>query len=249
MTPWVTRLLIANIGMFVLQAAFEPVLTNTLMFVPAYILARPWTIVTYMFLHGGIGHIFFNMLALYFFGPRVESRIGSRRFFTLYMWSGIAGALLSFLFAPFSAIIGASGATFGVMLAFAFFWPGERLMIWGIVPVEARVLVLITTLISIFGGFTGSSGGIAHYAHLGGFAGAWLYLKWLEHRSPMRQFRSKAAPRITQDALANWGQIEPSLVHEANRGELVRVLDKAKTAGLGSLTPQERAFLASFIRT
>jgi rhomboid family protein len=248
MTPWVFRLIVANAIMFMLQVALDPVFTNSLQFVPAYILARPWTIITYMFLHGGPFHIGFNMLMLYIFGVRVEHRIGSNRFLTLFLWSGITGALLSFVFNRNVAIIGASGATFGVMLAFAHFWPGERLLVMGVAPIEARVLVIITTAASIFLGFSGG-GRTAHFAHLGGFAGAWLYLKWLDRRSGTRQFRTKTAPRITQDALANWNQIEPGTVHEANRGELVRVLDKARTSGLSSLTPQERAFLASFIRT
>src|SRR5262245_843452 len=137
MTPWVTRLLIANIAVFVLQLA-QPWVTDAFMFVPAHVVGRPWTIITYMFLHdpSGFGHIFFNMLALYFFGPRVESRIGSSRFIKLYMISGISGALLHLImgfadaflpgalaFAGRSPIVGASGAVFGVMLAFAYFWP------------------------------------------------------------------------------------------------------------------------------
>src|SRR5262245_53573073 len=124
MTPWVSRLIIANACMFILQYALGPVFTDSLKFVPAFILLRPWTIITYMFLHGGPIHILFNMLMLYFFGSRVEHRLGSSRFLMLYLWSGIAGALLSLLFYPLSPIIGASGATYGVMLAFAYFWPG-----------------------------------------------------------------------------------------------------------------------------
>ncbi|MGH7469281.1 MAG: rhomboid family intramembrane serine protease [Longimicrobiales bacterium] len=250
MTPWVTRLLVANFGMFLLQQTNAGgFILNAFAFVPAYILFRPWTIVTYMFLHdpSGFGHIFFNMLALFFFGPRVELRLGSGRFFWLYMLSGIVGAVFSFIFAPRSAVIGASGATFGVMLAFAHFWPRERIMIWGIIPVEARVLVIVSTMFALFSGMGGSLSGVADFAHLGGFAGAWLYLKLLERTTGSRQFRSKAAPKIAEGALANWRKIDPSTVHEANRGELIRVLEKAQRSGIGSLTPQERAFLSSFV--
>ena len=90
MTPWVARLLFLNVVMYVLILVV-PGLGDALMFVPALILSRPWTIVTYMFLHGSPGHIFFNMLALYFFGPRLEARIGSRRFLGLYLASGVMG--------------------------------------------------------------------------------------------------------------------------------------------------------------
>ena len=116
MTSWVQRLLIANVLVFFLQQTV-PGLEVQLAFIPAFMLARPWTIVTYMFLHANLMHILFNMIALYFFGPRVEQRIGSERFFSLYMISGITGGLLSFIFAPAAPIVGASGAIFGVMAA------------------------------------------------------------------------------------------------------------------------------------
>ena len=130
---------------------------NLLAFVPSQALTRPWTVITYMFLHGGFGHILFNMLALFFFGPRVESRLGSRRFATLYFVSGIMGAVLSIFFAPHVPIIGASGAVFGVMLAFARFWPRDQILIWGILPVEARVMVIAMTAMAVVFGFTGDA--------------------------------------------------------------------------------------------
>src|SRR5687768_6625180 len=95
-------------------------LTETMMFVPVLGLIRPWTIVTYMFMHApGFMHIGFNMLALFFFGPRVEDRMGSKRFTILYFLSGFAGAVFSTIFSPASPIIGASAGVFGVMMAFA----------------------------------------------------------------------------------------------------------------------------------
>ena len=247
MTPWVTRLLVANIGMFLLQMSLGSDFTRPMVFVPAYILFRPWTILTYMFLHGSPGHIFFNMLALFFFGPRVEQRIGSQRFIQMYLWSGIAGALLSFVFAFNSAILGASGATFGVMLSFAHFWPRERIMIWGVIPIEARVLVVVTTMFALYSGLGGSQGGVADFAHLGGYAGAWIYLRWLERNTGTRRFREQVTPRVSEGALKNWRAIDPLTVHEANRGEVVRMLDKVRDSGVGSLTSQERAFLVSFV--
>jgi len=94
MTPWVKRLLIANVGVYLLQLAY-PELTSLFAFSASGFLTAPWTPITYMFVHGGIGHIFFNMLVLYFFGPRVEARLGGGRFITLYFVSGLTGALLS----------------------------------------------------------------------------------------------------------------------------------------------------------
>src|ERR1041385_5898318 len=137
MTPWVIRLIIANVLMFVASSA-SPEITEKLMLVPVLALSHPWTLVTYMFLHAGMGHIFFNMLSLFFFGPRLEMKLGGINFLWLYFISGIMGGLLSFVFTSYTPIIGASGAVYGVMLGFARYWPREPLYIWGVLPVEAR---------------------------------------------------------------------------------------------------------------
>src|SRR3569832_645436 len=94
MTPWVFRLLIANVVIYLLQMSYSE-LTLLFAFSASCVLVVPWTPITYMFVHGGIGHIFFNMLVLYFFGPRVEGRLGSGRFIALYLVCGLTGALLS----------------------------------------------------------------------------------------------------------------------------------------------------------
>jgi len=247
MTKWVRTLLIANVVIFFVQTTLGGSFTMQFAFVPAWVLTRPWTIVTYMFLHGGLGHIFFNMLALFFFGSRVEDRLGSRRFITLYFIGGISGALFSLLFARHAAVIGASGAIFGVMLAYAYFWPRDRIMIWGIIPVEARVLVIITTVLAIYSGLNGSGGGVADFAHLGGYAGAFLYLRWIDATQGARKFRSVAQRTVPDRVLSNWKRVDPKTVHEVNRDELNRVLDKVGRTGLGSLTPEEKRFLMSFV--
>jgi membrane associated rhomboid family serine protease len=246
-TPWVQRLLIANVLIFFVQMTM-PAVTSLLVFVPASVLERPWTIVTYMFLHAGIGHIFWNMLGLFFFGPRVEERLGSNRFITLYLISGIVGALFSVVLAPRNPILGASGAVLGVLMAFARFWPRERLLIWGVLPIEARWLVLIYAALDLMGGFGGvGRTGVANFAHLGGFAGALLYLLYLERRQGARQFKKAATPQVSDPALGNWRQVDRSSVHAINREEVDRILDKISASGLASLTPQERQFLSNFV--
>ncbi len=144
MTPWVLRLIVLNVVVFVAQQLYPP-LTQMLWFVPAFILVRPWTTITYLFVHGGWLHILFNMLALFWFGPRVEERLGGRSFLTLYFISGIAGALLSFAIPAtrMVPIVGASGAIMGVMVAFARYWPRVRFYLYGVVPVEAWLLILL----------------------------------------------------------------------------------------------------------
>lgn len=246
MTPWVKRLLIANVGVFFLQLTV-PGVTQLLMFAPSLALVRPWTIVTYMFAHstGSFTHILFNMIALFFFGPRVEERLGGAHFIRLYLISGIAGALLSIVFNQGGYIVGASGAVFGVTLAFAKYWPRERIYIWGILPIEAWLLVLLTTGLALWGGFTGGSG-VAHFAHLGGYLGAWLYLAWMDRRAPKRQWKAKLEMPAKKVAIGNWRDINTSSIHEVNRAEVDRILDKISAQGVDSLTPAERTFLSHF---
>ncbi len=246
MTPVVRALLIANVAAFILQMTL-PELANAFVFVPALALVRPWTVVTYMFLHGDFMHLLFNMIALFFFGPRVEDRILSRPFAILFFLSGITGALLSVIFSPGSPIIGASGGVFGVMLAFAWFWPHERIFIWGVLPVPARVLVIVTTLVALWSGFGGVGGGIAHFAHLGGYLGAFLYLRWLDRkRTAFKRKATAVAPDVAQ-RVAGYKAIDLTSVHEVNREEIQRILDKISAQGLKSLTGQETTFLSSFV--
>ncbi len=252
MTPWVRRLIIANVAVFVATDLLRVLPTFNLWLVPVLFPRQPWTLVTYMFLHAGLMHLLFNMLGLYFFGPRLEVRLGGRQFLILYFVSGISGGLLSFPFTPTVAIVGASGAVFGVLLGFARYWPRERIYIWGILPVEARGLVVAMTVLSLAGGFGAGGQGIAHFAHLGGFLGGFLFLKVWEHRSPAALFRAKAAPvqkrNIGSDAanLARWNEIRRDELHPVNREELDRILDKVGEAGVASLTIEERAFLERF---
>ena len=246
MTPVVRALLIANIGAYFLQQVI-PWFTFTFMFVPAYALVRPWTIVTYMFLHGGITHILFNMLGLYFFGPQVEAMIGSRRFSILYLISGLTGAAASFAFSFANPILGASAGVFGVMMAFAHFWPHTPIHIWGIIPVPARMLVIITTVLAIWSGFGGSRSGIAHFAHLGGYAGAFVYLKWLDRQRGSFKRKVKSPPKETVQKLDSWKSIDRSRIHEVNREEVDRILDKISAQGMASLTADEKVFLSNFV--
>ncbi len=225
-----------------------PSVTPALEFVPAAVFLRPWTIITYMFLHGSITHILFNMLALYWFGSRVEERLGGRQFITLYFSSGIGGGLLSVVLAPMAPIIGASGAIMGVMVAYAKYWPRERIYIWGVLPIEAWMLVVGYVLFDL----AGFGANVAHFAHLGGVATGFLYLSWTEWRSPARAFRRRvggpvvARPSPNGDQLKKWREIRLDDLHPINRDEIVRLLQKAQAQGAKSLTPEERATLNRF---
>jgi len=248
MTPWVLRLLIANVAVYLLVPAGSP-LYHMMAFAPAFVLREPWTPFTYMFLHAGFMHIFFNMLVLFFFGPRVEARIGGRDFMILYLVSGLAGALFSFM-TPNAAVVGASGAILGVIYGFAHFWPQERIYIWGILPIPAWGLVAGTAAISVWFGIAGG-GSVAHFAHLGGLAGGWGFLKLRDRRS--KQFQRKATPGqpsavevVTGKAAREekkWDSIDLDSLHEINRTEVERVRKKIEEEGKASLTPDERAFM------
>jgi len=251
MTPWVARLLFLNVAVFVLTLV-EPGLGDAFMLVPAFLLHRPWTIITYMFLHGGLGHIFFNMLGLFFFGPRLEARLGSRRFLMFYLVSGISGGLLSFT-SPMVPVIGASGAVYGVMLGYAHYWPRDEFLIWGVLPVEVRWLVLGLTGISLISGFGGAGDGVAHFAHLGGFAGAWLFLRIMELTSGSKRFHAMATSQLAfasrespSSMVARWTSIPREELHPVNREELDRILAKLEHDGVGKLSAGEVEFLERF---
>ena len=245
MTTWVLRLIVVNVGVYLLTAA-NPRLLGLLAFVPRLALLEPWTIITYQFAHAGLGHLLFNMLGLYFFGSRLEGHLGARHFLGLYFASGVAGGLMSFL--NFNTpIVGASAAIFGVFYGFARYWPRERVYIWGFFPVEARVLVAVMTALALFGGLGFGGAGIANFAHLGGFVGGWVYLRWASWSSPAARFqRRAAAPAVRTGDLERLRRADREAMHPVNRAEFDRIMAKLEAHGAGSLTGEERAFLNRF---
>lgn len=151
-----------------------------------------WSFVTYMFMHGSVTHILFNMLALFIFGTHVERQMGSREFLLFYFVTGILAGILSFAVYVatknyFVILVGASGALFAVQLAYAVFFPDSTIYIWGILPVRAPVMVLGFTALEIFFTITGGGGNVAHLTHLAGFAFGWLYFVIRFGISPLRR--------------------------------------------------------------
>jgi membrane associated rhomboid family serine protease len=207
-----------------------------------------------MFLHDthNIWHILFNMYSLYLFGPRVEERLTSRNFIWLYLLSGIGGGLLSFI-TPNVAIVGASAAIMGLIVAYAMYWPRDQLLLWGIVPVQMWMLCVGYVLLDL----VGFGANIAHFAHLGGAGTAFLYLKFMEVRSPARAWKKKVASKRSPviggigngDPLKRWREIRLDDLHPINRDEVVRLLKKAQQEGMRSLTQEERATLDRFAGT
>jgi membrane associated rhomboid family serine protease len=202
-TPGVKALIIANVAVFVLQVlasraaggGIEPIfgLTPARVYPDLWI----WQLVTYMFLHATnwLTHLLLNMLMLWMFGTEIERKWGTREFVRYYLVCGVGAALVTCLFFYESTTIGASGAVFGVMLAYGFLFPDRQILFWFIFPMRAISFVLLCTGIELFS-LLGLQDGVAHFAHLGGMLFGYLYLKraW-RIRDFLREIRWKLRRR------------------------------------------------------
>jgi membrane associated rhomboid family serine protease len=246
LTPWVKRLLIANTIVFLLLIPVPGLIVlDWLAFTPARAFIRPWTLITYMFVHAGFFHLFFNMLVLFFFGPPLEGMWGGKEFLKFYLVCGLGGAALSFFFAFGTPMVGASGAIYGVMLAFAMNWPNMHVYIWGILPVKAKWIVAFLAAASVLALMGPGQDGVAHWAHLGGFGAAFLYLKLNDQLTSrvdrLRNFVSRRKVQVEQDRSARTTGPPRRRVRDEDRvlDEVDRVLDKISTSGLQSLSEEE----------
>lgn len=159
----------------------------------------PWQLVTYAFLHGSMGHIFFNMLGLWMFGSELERIWGGRRYAQFLLASILAAALCQLVFnliGGFGApTVGASGGLFGLLLAFAMMFPNRTIVpLIPPIPMKAKVFVGIYGALELFLGVTGTQSGVAHFAHLGGMLGGWLMIRYWRGQPPFGQ-GGKGGPR------------------------------------------------------
>ncbi len=150
---------------------------------------RGWQIITHMFMHGGFTHILFNMFGVYMFGSRLEQMWGAKRYLNFYIITGLGAALIHTLIQDYEITqgiisvnqptVGASGALFGVLVAFAMYWPNTELYIMFIpVPIKAKYLVGAYAAYELFAGVSGFQTGVAHFAHLGGALFGYLLVKY-----------------------------------------------------------------------
>ncbi|SOE21501.1 Membrane associated serine protease, rhomboid family [Spirosomataceae bacterium TFI 002] len=206
-TPVVKNLLIANVAIFLLSliaknfmftyfSFFNPILPGSEeMFNPNF---RPWQIISYMFMHStsSMGHIFGNMFGLFIFGSTLETYMGSKRFFYYYMITGIGAAVLNSVLNTYemsqlivmsepyidlarTPMVGASGAIFGILVAFGVLFPNVELMLLFFpVPIKAKYFVVLYGAYELYAGATGMQSGIAHFAHLGGLLTGLVLLKF-----------------------------------------------------------------------
>ena len=140
---------------------------------------RPWQLLTYMFMHANIDHIFFNMFALWMFGYILENYWGTRRFLIYYLLCGIGAGVANLLLAGLIGAhptIGASGAVYGILLAFGMMFPNERIYLYFLVPIKAKWFVIGYALIELVDGILFTTDGVAHFAHLGGMLTGFIIL-------------------------------------------------------------------------
>ena len=197
----VKALLILNVAVFVLQMfdrfAGGGMLVNSFGLRPFDITQRffLWQLVTYIFLHGSFMHILFNMFFLWMFGGELERTWGTREFYRFFFVCGIGAGVSTVIVGPSSEIptIGASGAIYGILLAYGLLFPRRLIYIWGIIPIQARYLVMILGGIAFLSSFDQSSSGVAHVAHLGGMVVGYIYL-----RGPRIRFRLGLRDRYDQ---------------------------------------------------
>lgn len=241
----VTKLVIINIAVFILEILLHN--TNFIVYFglsPRLVVTRGfvWQLITYMFLHGGFWHLLLNMFIIWMFGSQLEAVWGGERFLKYYIICGIGGALFSFIFAYNTLVIGASGAGYGILLAYAVLFPYNQIYVWGIFPVRARTLVIFLAVIEFLSGISGGSG-IAHFAHLGGMAAGLLYMR-TDHRAWRFWGRVKelfkGLPikiKIDRD-----GDEEDRMDAE----KIDSILDKLSEKGYENLTETERRILENY---
>ncbi len=252
-----------SVGVYLLQvlgqvfggAAFSKGLVELFAFYPEWqtALLQPWRMVTYMFLHAGAWHIIFNMLWLWWMGRAVEETLGPRSFTVIYLGSGMGGALLDVFFAQFLGInfvIGASGAVFGVMVAFAMLYPTMPIHLFLLPPVQARYVVAGLIALNILS--LGGGGNVAHIVHLGGAGIGYLFMKarrggvdlsgivrplegiWHE----LKKMYGGGKSRQRNKNMYSVSDVE--IIDEEEETELDAILEKISKKGYDGLTKEEK---------
>ena len=199
-------LLIANALVFVLQLFANEALVRVFALWPLpfgvggsfeHPPFMPWQLVSYAFLHGDFGHLFFNMLAVLMFGAQLEFEWREKRFITYWMFciigAGVCQLLMQTFVSPGNAI-GASGGVYGLILAFAVKYPHQRVMMFPLpIQMSARTMAIGYAVAALLYGVFGSQEGVAHFAHLGGMLTGWIVLRYWRQEPPFGKWRPKKA--------------------------------------------------------
>jgi len=242
-------LIITNVVIYLFQVFLGRSFIYTFGLVPYSVTHRLWfwQVFTYMFLHGGIFHLFFNLFILWMFGKNVENVWGTKSFFKYYFICGLGAALAIILTGPSSmrANIGASGAIYGILVAFALLYPEAIIYLYFLIPIKAKYLAILLGVIAFLAGVSGSGSGIAHFGHLGGLVVGYIYLKYpvWKYRFP-RINLLKIFPRI------HWTKLGKRKYRTQKdwEEEVNRILDKILVHGVDSLTTEEKKIMDEYVQ-
>jgi len=199
LTPAIKVLIITNVVGFLLSLVV-PAIVVELALIPRVVVEQLaiYQLVTYLFLHGGFGHLLVNMLGLWMFGTELERTWGTRFFTKYYFVTGIGAGVLTLLWGLsglpyadnlyYTAVIGASGAIYGVLLAYALYFPHRTIYMYFVFPLQAKYFVMIVGAITFLSSMGAGGGGVAHTAHLGGLLVGYVYLKGLRN-NPLQEMK------------------------------------------------------------
>jgi membrane associated rhomboid family serine protease len=225
-TRAVKNIIIANVAVFVLQIFAGRIMPGTLEY---YFGLKPslithefmiWQFATYMFLHGGIFHILFNMLMLFMFGSDLERVWGTRRFIQYYFVTGIGAGLCSWIVGIQSPAItiGASGAIYGLLLAYGLTYPNRTVLFFFLFPIKMKWMVLILGAIAFLSSVGGSGDGIAHVAHLGGMLVGYAYLRGRNWQSVFSDFEARRQrEKLKRQFEVYYGEVRRKIDEEKNK--------------------------------
>lgn len=277
--PVIKNLLIINAVVFFIQilgsqvavgrASLESVIIKYFALIPLGVFSDasfyPWQLITYQFLHGGFGHIFFNMFALWMFGMEIENTWGSKKFLYYYLLSGIGAGICHLFISPLlgggaAPTIGASGAVYGILIAFGLMYPNRYIFLYFFIPIKAKYLITFLILME-FMLIDSAHSSVAHLAHLGGALTGFIFIMFdkntpillkdiLQQRSsyktskPFNPFGGLADRFKKKDAdIEDAKYYEIKEEEEVTQEEIDRILDKISQSGYQNLTEKEKKIL------
>jgi membrane associated rhomboid family serine protease len=201
-----------------------------------------WQLVTYMFMHGGFFHILFNMFALWMFGAEIENYWGTQQFTIYYFTCGIGAGLINILLTSgMYPTVGASGAVYGVLLAFGMMFPDRYIYIYFLLPIKAKYLVILYALLEFIASFDQAASGVAHFAHLGGMAIGYIYIKVMQRELPFQSWFEKTFAANESRSPSSRSRSIPS--RRTTQDRIDEILDKISRSGYESLTSEEKRIL------
>jgi membrane associated rhomboid family serine protease len=229
-TRTVRALIIINVGVYLLQIVSHLLGSN---FIDIYFGLVPirvtqelmlWQLATYMFLHGGVFHIFFNMLTLFMFGNELERYWGTHRFLIYYFITGIGAGICSWLVAmnSWSIVIGASGAIYGLLLAYGLTYPNRIVYLNFLLPLKVKWLVLIMGAMAFLSSISGSEPGVASIAHLGGMVVGYLFLKGRDWGDKYRYFNEqRQREQLKRQFEVYYGDVRRKIESDKKKGPTI----------------------------